>query len=53
MMKSSLEDIEINAAYMQLIYEHIQTLDIPANNIGLMFNSEEFIGLLDKATASS
>jgi hypothetical protein len=31
MMKVTTEDIEINAAYIQLIYEHLQTLDLPSN----------------------
>lgn len=38
-MKLNLEDIEINAAYIQLIYEHLQTLDIPTESTGSIFTA--------------
>jgi hypothetical protein len=53
MMKVTTEDIEINAAYIQLIYEHLQTLDLPSSPSGLLFSASEFNELLDRATQSS
>lgn len=38
-MKTETEDIEINAAYIQLIYEHLQTLDLPSNAEGLLMSA--------------
>ena len=40
MLKVDLEDIEVNAAYIELIYEHIQCLDIPNDQAGLVLSSE-------------
>jgi hypothetical protein len=40
MMKVTTEDIEINAAYIQIIYEHLQTVDIPTDSTGLLFTAK-------------
>ncbi len=40
MLKVSLEDIEINACYMQLIYENIQTIDVPTGSTGILYTSK-------------
>ena len=53
MMKVALQDIEINASYMQLVYEHVQTLDIPSDSTGSLFSAQEFAEILDKATNES
>lgn len=53
MMKISIEDIEINASYIEKIYTHLQVLDIPSDSNGLMMNAKEFLEELDKATGSS
>lgn len=50
MMKVTIEDIEINAAYIQVIYEHLQTLDIPSDPTGILHTVTEFTSLLDRAT---
>jgi hypothetical protein len=50
MMKVNLEDIEINAAYIQLIYEKLQTLDISTDSTGTIYSAMEFAEILDKAT---
>jgi hypothetical protein len=50
MMKVTIEDLEINAAYIQIIYESLQALDIPTDSSGLQFTVKEFTNLLDKAT---
>jgi hypothetical protein len=43
MMKVTIEDIEINAAYIQLIYEHFQTLDLPSDSTGKVISGPEFV----------
>lgn len=52
-MKVSTEDIEINASYIQIIYEYLQTLDINIDATGLLFTVKEFSEMLDRATEKS
>lgn len=50
MLKVSLSDIEINAAYIQLMYESMQALDIPSDSTGKLYSAKEFADILDLAT---
>lgn len=42
-MKVTIEDIEINAAYIQLIYEYFQILDLPSDATGKVISAPEFV----------
>lgn len=53
MMKVTTENIEINATFIQLIYENLQTLDLPSNPNGLQMSAPDFAAFLDRVTQSS
>jgi len=49
-LKIAIEDIEVNATYIEQIYEHLQTLDIPIDSGGLMLSARDFLTNVDRAT---
>lgn len=51
MLKLNIEDIEINASYIQNLYEYMQTLDLPTDSAGLQYTVNSFLqNVIDKAT---